>query len=66
MTLDDCRLFYADEMLWKLKSVRTDPHEREGACLAHRANICLSTADPPSLEQGEQSLGNEQPETEAS
>jgi hypothetical protein len=36
----------------KLKSVRTDPHQQDETCLAHRADICLSTADLPSTEQG--------------
>ncbi|MGH9608258.1 MAG: protein-L-isoaspartate O-methyltransferase family protein [Bryobacteraceae bacterium] len=32
--------------LFKLKSVRTDAHEQQETCLAHRPNICLSTAAP--------------------
>ncbi len=36
----------------KLKSVRTDPHQQDETCLAHRTDICLSTADLPSAEQG--------------
>jgi protein-L-isoaspartate(D-aspartate) O-methyltransferase len=35
----------ATKALLKLKSVRTDPHQQEQSCLAHRADICLSTAD---------------------
>ncbi len=37
----------ATKALLKLKSVRTDPHQQEETCLAHRADICLSTADLP-------------------
>lgn len=36
----------------KLKSVRTDPHPQEDTCLAHRADVCLSTADLSSIDQG--------------
>jgi protein-L-isoaspartate(D-aspartate) O-methyltransferase len=36
----------------KLKSVRTDPHQQDETCVAHRADVCLSTADLPSTEQG--------------
>ena len=43
---------WATKALLKLKSVRTDPHQQEESCLAHRADICLSAADPPSLDQG--------------
>ena len=38
----------ATKALLKLKSVRTDPHQQEETCLAHRTDICLSTADLPS------------------
>jgi protein-L-isoaspartate(D-aspartate) O-methyltransferase len=37
----------ATKALFKLKSVRTDPHQQEETCLAHRPDICLSTADLP-------------------
>jgi protein-L-isoaspartate(D-aspartate) O-methyltransferase len=36
----------------KLKSVRTDPHPQEETCLAHCADVCLSTADLPSTDRG--------------
>lgn len=36
----------ATRALLKLKSVRTDSHDRDETCLAHRDDICLSTADP--------------------
>jgi protein-L-isoaspartate(D-aspartate) O-methyltransferase len=42
----------ATRALLKLKSVRTDPHRQEETCLAHRADICLSTADLPAIDQG--------------
>jgi protein-L-isoaspartate(D-aspartate) O-methyltransferase len=42
----------ATKALLKLKSVRTDPHPQEETCLAHRADVCLSTADLPSIDQG--------------
>jgi protein-L-isoaspartate(D-aspartate) O-methyltransferase len=32
----------ATKALFQLKSVRTDPHQQEETCLAHRADICLS------------------------
>jgi len=35
----------------KLKSIRTDPHQQEETCLAHGTDICLSTADLPSIDQ---------------
>jgi protein-L-isoaspartate(D-aspartate) O-methyltransferase len=35
----------------KLKSVRTDPHPQEVTCVAHCADICLSTAELPSMAQ---------------
>jgi protein-L-isoaspartate(D-aspartate) O-methyltransferase len=35
----------ATKALLKLKSVRTDPHQQDETCLAHRADICLSTAE---------------------
>jgi protein-L-isoaspartate(D-aspartate) O-methyltransferase len=38
--------------LFKLKSVRTDSHPQAETCLAHREDICLSTADPLSVDQG--------------
>ncbi len=38
--------------LFKLKLVRTDSHPRAETCLAHREDVCLSTADPPSIDQG--------------
>lgn len=31
--------------LFKLRSVRTDQHQQDEACLAHRADVCLSTAE---------------------
>lgn len=34
----------ASKGLFKLRSVRTDPHDQAESCLAHRADICLSTA----------------------
>jgi protein-L-isoaspartate(D-aspartate) O-methyltransferase len=37
--------------LFKLKSVRTDPHPQDETCLAHRADVCLSVADLPSINQ---------------
>jgi protein-L-isoaspartate(D-aspartate) O-methyltransferase len=37
----------ATKALFKLKSVRADPHQQEETCLAHRPDICLSTADLP-------------------
>jgi protein-L-isoaspartate(D-aspartate) O-methyltransferase len=42
----------ATKALLKLKCVRTDQHQQEETCLAHRPDICLSTADPPSTDQG--------------
>lgn len=36
----------ASKDLLKLKSVRTGPHPQEETCLVHRADICLSTAEP--------------------
>jgi protein-L-isoaspartate(D-aspartate) O-methyltransferase len=42
----------ASKAFSKLKSVRTDPHPQEETCLAHGADICLSTADRPSVAQG--------------
>jgi hypothetical protein len=42
----------ATKALLKLKSVRTDPHQQEETCLAHRADMCLSTADLPPIDQG--------------
>jgi protein-L-isoaspartate(D-aspartate) O-methyltransferase len=42
----------ASKAFSKLKSVRTDPHPQEESCLAHRADICLSTAELPSVDQG--------------
>jgi protein-L-isoaspartate(D-aspartate) O-methyltransferase len=42
----------ASKALLKLKCVRTDPHQQEETCLAHRADICLSSADPPCRDQG--------------
>lgn len=36
---------FESKALLQLKSVRTDPHEQEETCLAHGADICLSTAD---------------------
>jgi protein-L-isoaspartate(D-aspartate) O-methyltransferase len=36
----------------KLKSVRTDSHAQEETCLAHGADVCLSTAELPSVAQG--------------
>lgn len=41
----------ATKALLTLKSVRTDPHPQEETCLAHRADVCLSTAGPPSTNQ---------------
>jgi protein-L-isoaspartate(D-aspartate) O-methyltransferase len=44
----------ASKALLKLKSVRTDPHQREETCLAHHADVCLSTAEPvPSMQATE-------------
>lgn len=42
---------FATKALLELKSVRTDPHQQEETCLAHRADVCLSTADLPSTNQ---------------
>jgi len=42
----------ATKALLKLKSVRTDPHQQEDTCLAHGVEICLSTVDPLSIDQG--------------
>lgn len=39
----------ATRAIFKLKSVRTDPHTQDETCLAHRADVCLSAADPPSV-----------------
>jgi hypothetical protein len=36
----------------KLKSVRTDPHPQEETCVAHRADICLSTVEVPAVDLG--------------
>jgi hypothetical protein len=52
-------LFQASKALFKLKSVRTDPHHQEETCLAHRPDICLSTADLPlSIEEAEKFTEN--------
>lgn len=37
---------FGSKALFQLKSVRTDPHEKQETCLVHGADICLSTADP--------------------
>jgi protein-L-isoaspartate(D-aspartate) O-methyltransferase len=36
----------ASKTLLKLKSLRLDPHEPFDACVIHREDVCLSTADP--------------------
>lgn len=36
---------WASKALLKLKSVRIDPHQPAESCLAHRSDVCLSTAD---------------------
>lgn len=36
---------WASKALLKLKSVRIDPHEQDETCLAHRPDVCLSTAN---------------------
>jgi hypothetical protein len=41
----------ANKAFIKLKSIRTDPHQQEETCLAHGTDICLSTADLPSIDQ---------------
>ena len=33
--------------LFKLKSIRPDPHDPSDTCLVHSAGICLSAAEPP-------------------
>lgn len=43
----------ATKAFTKLKSVRTDPHPQDETCLAHRADVCLSTADQPSIGPGD-------------
>jgi protein-L-isoaspartate(D-aspartate) O-methyltransferase len=37
----------ATKALFKLKSVRTDLHQQDETCLAHRADVCLSTVELP-------------------
>lgn len=41
----------ATKALFRLRSVRTDSHSQAESCLAHRDDVCLSTADPPSVDQ---------------
>src|ERR1700751_3344391 len=41
----------ASKALFKFRSVRTHPHEQQETCLAHGADICLSTADLQPLDQ---------------
>ena len=41
----------ANRTLLKLNSVRIDPHQPDETCLAHRPDVCLSLADPPSIEK---------------
>lgn len=36
---------WASKALLKLKSVRIDPHKQDETCLAHRPDVCLSTAN---------------------
>lgn len=43
---------FASKALFKLKSVRTEPHQQEESCLAHRADICLSSAELVCADQG--------------
>lgn len=42
----------ASKAVLKLKCVRTDHHQEEETCLAHRGDICLSTAETRSRNQG--------------
>ncbi|HXH49372.1 MAG TPA: rRNA adenine N-6-methyltransferase family protein [Terriglobia bacterium] len=35
----------ASKALMKLRCVRTDPHQQDETCLAHREDVCLSVAD---------------------
>jgi len=37
----------ASKALSRVRSVRTDSHQQAETCLAHRSDICLSTADSP-------------------
>ncbi|HTS27896.1 MAG TPA: rRNA adenine N-6-methyltransferase family protein [Bryobacteraceae bacterium] len=37
----------ASKALFKLRSVRTDPHDQKDTCLAHHEVVCLSTTDLP-------------------
>jgi protein-L-isoaspartate(D-aspartate) O-methyltransferase len=41
----------ASKALFRVKSVRTDPHPQEETCLAQRTGICLSTAELPSIDR---------------
>jgi protein-L-isoaspartate(D-aspartate) O-methyltransferase len=43
---------FATKELFKVKSVRTDPHQKEESCVAHGRDICLSGADLTSMDQG--------------
>jgi protein-L-isoaspartate(D-aspartate) O-methyltransferase len=36
---------WVSKALLKLKSVRIDPHQQDETCLAHRPDVCLSTAN---------------------
>lgn len=40
---------FASKAIFRLNSVRTDPHPQEESCLAHRADVCLSSASLPAL-----------------
>jgi hypothetical protein len=35
----------ANKAFLKLRAIRTDPHERDVSCIAHREDVCLSCAD---------------------
>jgi protein-L-isoaspartate(D-aspartate) O-methyltransferase len=39
---------FASRTLLKLKSVRLDAHEPADTCILHGADVCVSTAEPPS------------------
>jgi protein-L-isoaspartate(D-aspartate) O-methyltransferase len=41
---------FASKSLFKISSVRTDPHQQDETCLAHRTDVCLSASVPPSLQ----------------